>query len=86
MGIKCNAPNKYRRQSILKGHPILIPNSGLLTIKEQTKKGICQIESDKGEKETAFFCGIPFPDNYQQLPVLITSNKIINNNDIIKGK
>lgn len=82
----CDEEHKYRKQKHLEGKPIEIPNDALLIIKDQSYKGICQIEHDYKEIETAFFCGIPFPDNYQLLPVLITSNKIINKDDIINGK
>ena len=47
---------------------------GLKTIYSQMKNCICKI----GEKDTGFFCYIPYNDI--KLPVLITAEEIIDNN------
>ena len=52
------------------------------TILEQMKNSICKIYI--GKQGTGFFMKIPF--NNTQLPVLITSNHIINENDYINNK
>ena len=46
---------------------------------------VCKIIiKDKGFG-TGFFCFIPFPDNDNKIPALITCNHILNENDILKG-
>ena len=49
----------------------------LLKINEQMNKNICVIDLG-GMKGTGFFCKIPFPDNKNLLPVLITNNHVLN--------
>ena len=48
------------------------------------KNCICIIFKENGRKGTGFFCKIPFNNNI--LPVLITNNHILNENDIEDGK
>ena len=44
------------------------------------------IEKTKRGKGTGFLCYIPFPDKIHLLPVLITNNHILNEEDISIGK
>ena len=53
-------------------------------ITQQMEKCVCQIilEMNQG---TGFFCYIPFLDN-PKLPVLMTSNQVLNGKDLFKSK
>ena len=46
-------------------------------ILKQMKNCICKINKEDGKKGTAFFCKIPFPDQKNLLPVLISDNHVI---------
>ena len=77
--------HNYIEQKKLEGVPISIPIAKMLpVIIDQSKKCICTIKCSDGENRPGFFCAIPFPDNYKKLPVLITSNKIFQNDDMNK--
>ena len=52
----------------------------------QMKNCVCKIKLNNGIIGTGFFCKIPFPDNFTFLPVLITCNHVLNNNNISQGK
>ena len=66
------------KESILTGYPNVISYESIKKTIKQMEKNICKIKI--GEKQgTGFFCKIPFPDNNNWLPVLITNNHIINN-------
>jgi hypothetical protein len=63
-----------------------VPSSPLLS-KEQTNKimnqlntCVCKINKLNGDNATGFFCKIPF--SYSYLPVLITNNHVLNEEDI----
>ena len=60
-------------------------NVQLLKINEQMTKSLCVIDLGK-LKGTGFFCKIPFPDNQNLLPTLITCNHILNEEYINKNK
>ena len=51
----------------------------------QINDNLCYIYSKKNIEGTGFFCKIPFPDFLTFLPVLITSTKILDNEDIYYG-
>lgn len=53
---------------------------------KQGEKCICKINKIKGDTGLGFLCNIPFPNNNNLLPVLITSNKTLGKNDINEGK
>ena len=57
----------------------------LLKINEQMNKNICVIDLGNA-KGTGFFCKIPFPDNKNLLPVLITCNHILNEEYLNRNK
>ena len=52
----------------------------------QMKNCICKIHKSNGVNGTGFFCKIPFNHNSNLLPVLITNNHIIDENDIKQNK
>ena len=54
-------------------------------IKMQMKTSICKIICPSGGFGTGFFCKIYFPDEFHLLPVLMTNNHVLNENDIKPG-
>jgi len=54
-------------------------------INEQMEKCTCLINCKDGGKGTGFFCKIPFPDFYNLLPVLITNNHVLSEEDLKLG-
>ena len=53
-------------------------------ILSQMENCICKINSKNGDIEIGYLCKIPFPNNNNDLlPVLITNNNILNENDKI---
>ena len=70
------------QQNFLSSIPI-----NVLTIITDQKKNICKIEfSDVKMDGTGFFCKIPFPDNFNKLPVLITNNHVLGEKDITTNR
>ena len=70
----------------IKDHSKSIQSETLEKILVQLKKSICKIDLKEGGHGTGFFCAIPFPDKYNQLPFLITNNHVLSKDDIIVGK
>ena len=69
----------------LLGHGESISREQMNEIGKQMDKSICKIIN--GNKcGTGFFCFINFPDRSNLLPVLITNNHILGENDISVGK
>jgi len=64
--------------------PLPVSLEGTKKIIEQMEKCICKIYLNKGGLGTGFFCKIPF--NNSLLPVLITNNHVLNENDIDNNK
>ena len=60
-------------------------NKTINTFPLQINEKLCQIKSRNGIIGVGFFCRIPFNNNMQLLPVLITSNLILNNIDFTPG-
>ena len=69
----------------LENVPVEVPINILRIIIEQIEKSICKIKCNDGGNGTGFFCIIPFPDKFHLLPVLMTNNHVISENDIIKN-
>ena len=74
----------YIPEKNLANIPDEVPNNILKIIIEQSQNSLCKINCNDRGNDTGFFCKIPFPDKFHQLPVLITNNHIITENDIIK--
>ena len=70
---------EVKKESNIKGYPKAISYLCMQKIKEQMEKCICKITIGI-EQGTGFFCKIPFRDEYNMLPVLITNNHVINKN------
>ena len=64
---------------ILASLPRAISYEATKKIIEQMEKCICKIKIDQSQG-TGFFCKIPFPTNFQLLPVLITNSHVISKN------
>ena len=78
--------SSYIKEKYIKNNVISIPTTALKTISDLSEKCICKIEGKTDETATGFFCAIPFPDKYQNLPVLITNNHVLEEFDISNGK
>ena len=65
--------------------PIPVSIEGIEQILFQMKNSICKIIKCDGEKGTGFFCRIPC-NNYNLLPVLISNNHVLNEDDIQNNK
>ena len=68
------------QEKLIEEQPIPVSIEGTKKILFQMENCICKIYLKNGEKGTGFFCKIPFNNNI--LPVLITNNHILNENDI----
>ena len=62
------------------------PINNLDIIKEQSKYSVCKIVKENNHCGTGFICLIPFPSKAKQIPVLITCNHVLLNEDIKYGK
>ena len=68
------------QEKLIENQPIPVSIDGTKKILFQMENCICKIYLKNGEKGTGFFCKIPFNNNI--LPVLITNNHILKENDI----
>ena len=75
----------YIPQKNIINNPNSISKKDMEYLNIQMEKCICKIFYD-AKFGTGFFCNIPFPNDSNLLPVLITSNDIIGENEIISGK
>ena len=73
------------KQKYIKDNPGSIPKESLKIIQRQMKRTICKIKINNSYG-TGFFCNIPFPNDLNFLPVLITNNDVLGENDIFPGK
>ena len=80
--------SNIKKEILIKQQPIPVDLKGTRLIVNQMENYICKIFKDNGEKGTGtgFFCKIPFPDENNQLNVLITNNHVLNENEIEVGK
>ena len=58
----------------------------LSLISKQKENNVCKIIKENNNFGTGFLCLIPYPDKLNLLPVLISCNHILNNDDIKIGK
>ena len=72
------------KESLIQEQPIPVSLEGTKKILYQMENCICKIYCDNGSTGTGFFCKIRFQNNL--LPVLITNNHILNENDIENNK
>ena len=76
--------NKYKKQKAIFLEPL--SRYDLEVIDKQIKKSVCEISCNSEKKGSGFLCKIPIPNSYNLLPVLITNNNILDENDILPGK
>ena len=69
-----------RQEQTFKNQPIPVSLDGTKKIVFQMENCICKIYLKNGETGTGFFCKIPYNNNL--LPVLITNNHVLNENDL----
>jgi len=71
------------KECILTGYPNVISYDCTKKIIEQMEKNICKLKIGKTQG-TGFFCKIPFPNENNMLPVLMTNNHIIDGEFLFK--
>ena len=76
----------YIKEKELDNQGIPITADKLVIILELIKNSICDIKCLKEGHGTGFFCRIPYPDFFNLKPVLITSQHVLEENDLIEGK
>ena len=76
--------SSIKQEKLIKEQPIPVSIEGTKKILFQMENCICKIYLNNCKIGTGFFCKIPFNNNL--LPVLITSNHILNENDIDNNK
>jgi len=76
----------YIEEKQLRDHPKSLSKQQNKIILDYMEKCVCKINLENGDKATGTFCKIPFPDLYNLLPVLITNNHVLNENDILPEK
>ena len=72
------------KEKLLNERPSMISYENTLEILNQMNKYICKIKMGDGVQGTGFFCKIPFPEEENLLPILITNNHIINQQTLSK--
>ena len=72
------------KEKLLKEKPTTISYESSEEILNQMNKKICKIKMEDGAQGTGFFCQIPFPNEDNLLPVLITNNHIIGQQSLSK--
>ena len=72
----------YTKEVELDDKPIPLKGDKLIKINEQMIKCTCDIKCIISGHGTGFFCRIPFPNFFHLLPVLITNNHVLGENDI----
>ena len=75
MGINCYENNDGINE-------VSLTNEAIECFNKKINKNVCKIIGSNGGIDRGFFCRIPFPNEHNLLPVLITNNTIMNENDI----
>ena len=78
--------DSIHREGKIPGTPDSISFEELAIIKEQKENNVCKIVKENGVTGTGFLCIIPFPDKLHPLPVLLTCNHVLKDDDIKPGK
>ena len=74
-----------QKESVLNNYPNIISYDCSKKIIEQMERNICKINIGQTQG-TGFFCKIPFPNEENMIPVLMTNNHVINNDALNKDK
>ena len=80
-----NINNNYNEENIPVGAVEPIPRKVNKIVDNQLEFYICKIYTSKG-LGTGFLCRIPYPDEFNLLPVLITNQHVLDKDEIIKNK
>ena len=75
----------YIKKSNLNNITNSISNQTLKFASENSKNFLLNIKGKNGRIGNGFLCKIPFPDEKNTLPVLITNNKVLKEKDIMQG-
>ena len=78
--------NAFFPEAVKKGMISPLDSEKIQYIWDQQKKYCCKINSKNGNIGTGFFCKIILPNSLKILPVLMTCNHVLDENDIIIGK
>ena len=73
-------------EKYIEDYPIPITLESTEIILSQMKSSVCKIYLDNGNKGTGFFCKIPYPDDNNLKPFLITNNHVIDESYLNKDK
>ena len=73
-------------EKYIEDYPIPITLESTEIILSQMKSSVCKIYLDNGNKGTGFFCKIPYPDNTNLKPFLVTNNHVIDESYLNKDK
>jgi len=82
---KSNDSREYREEAHIRRDFISLNMPQMKRVTFQMENCICKIKLDNGKVGIGFFCLIPFPNQLNPLPVLITCNHVLNEQDIIEG-
>ena len=74
------------KEKFIEDYPIPITLESTEIILSQMKSSVCKIYLDNGNKGTGFFCKIPYPDDNNLKPFLITNNHVIDESYLNKDK
>ena len=74
----------YKQEKILNTSPISRQLNRI--IDNQLEKYLCKVYDSKENKGSGFLCKIPFPDEFHLLPVLITNNHVLNEDELNNKK
>ena len=72
------------KESFIEFQPIPVSLEATKDILYQMENCICKIHCNNDSTGTGFFCEIPFQNN--SLPILVTNNHVLNEEDIKNGK
>ena len=75
MGINCYENNDGINE-------VSLTNEDIEYFNKKINKNVCKIIGSNGGIDRGFFCRIPFPNEHNLLPVLITNNTIMDENDM----
>ena len=74
----------YEPEKIININPISRQTNRI--IDNQLEKYLCKVYGSKENKGSGFLCKIPFPDEFHLLPVLITNNHVLNEDELRQNK
>ena len=79
------SPEDYQEKAQKKLGPKSLNRVQMKIAAFQMENCVCKIKLDDGTIGTGFFCLVPFPNKFNPLPVLITCNHVLNEQNILEG-